>query len=216
MTQTIELEQKALSIPDQAKGLDIRDNETYQAAGEMLLTIKALRKEINATFDPIISKALAAHREALAQKKKIETPLADAEGIIKPRIAAYQDEQERIRRAEELRLRAELKKQEEEAQLAQAVATSESGDPELADQIMNETISVPQVILPKSTPKVDGISTRKIWRWRLKNIAQIDRKYLVPNDVAINAQVRALGKDAESVVGGIDVFYETVVAAGRR
>src|SRR5690606_19711824 len=97
------VETKALSVPDQAKLIQITDDESFQKAGVLLLSIKDIRKEIDRTFDPIVKKAHEAHKEAVAQKKRVEAPLVEAEGIIKPRILKYQQEQERKRREEEAR-----------------------------------------------------------------------------------------------------------------
>src|SRR5262245_15698153 len=99
MSTAQELEIRTLSVPDRAKCLTIETNDQFVEAGELLKTIKGLRAEIDATFDPIISKAHSAHKEALEQKRKVDAPLVQAETILKPRIAHYLDEQERIRKA---------------------------------------------------------------------------------------------------------------------
>ena len=107
-----EITERALTVPEKAKAIIIQSNDDFIKAGEILTVIKSLRKEIDATFDPIIKKQLEAHREAIAQKKKVDAPLIEAEGIIKPRMAAWNTEQERIRREEEDRLREIARKQE--------------------------------------------------------------------------------------------------------
>ena len=67
-----ELESQALSVPERAKLIKITTAAEYIVAGELLKTVKGLRAEIDATFDPIISKAHDAHKEALAQKRKVD------------------------------------------------------------------------------------------------------------------------------------------------
>ena len=67
MSMPIEtLQNQALSIPEQARILTIQTPDQYIAAGELLKSIKLLRAEIDQTFDPIISAAYAAHKEAVA------------------------------------------------------------------------------------------------------------------------------------------------------
>ncbi|HCU25404.1 MAG TPA: hypothetical protein DF383_10315 [Deltaproteobacteria bacterium] len=209
-----ELETKALSVPDQARAIQITDTNTYTKAGELLLAIKDLRKEIDATFDPIVKKAHEAHKEAVAQKKKVEAPLAEAEGIIKPRIAAYQAEQERIRREEEARLREEARKREEEERLALALEAEKEGMPEVAEEILEVPAFVPPPVVPSSTPKVSGISTRTVWKHRIINADLLPRQYLMPDEKALAAHGRALGSRAK--VPGVEFYPEQVVAAGRR
>ncbi len=101
------IEETALAVPDQAQMLVIATDVDLEVAGELLTGIKRLRKEIDGSFNPIIKKALEAHKEALSQKKRVDAPLVRAEGIIKPKIAQYTADQERKRREEEARIRRE-------------------------------------------------------------------------------------------------------------
>ena len=50
---------------------------------------KDLRAKIAETFDPIISKAHAAHKEAVGQKKKHDDPLEQAQRIIKGKMIVW-------------------------------------------------------------------------------------------------------------------------------
>ena len=214
--ETIEIENKAMSVPFRAKAILITDNETYIAATELLMAIKDIRKEIDETFGPIISKAFAVHKEAVGQKKKVEAPLVEAEGIIKPRIGSYLAEQEQIRLTDERRLQEEARKRAEEEQLAEAVALEASGESVAAEALIQAPIAPPPVILPKSVPKVSGVSSRKGWKWRLKDPSKVKREFLMVDEVKINSIVRSLGKNAEEVVCGIECYEETTIVAGRK
>lgn len=209
-----EITERALTVPEQAKAITITTSDDYVRAGELLLVIKDIRKEIDATFDPIIKKAHETHKEAVAQKKKVDAPLVEAEGIIKPRIAAYMAEQERIRREEEARLREIARKEEEERRLLEAIAAEESGQKEEATAILEEPAYVAPVIVPKTTPKVQGISMQKRWTFRIVNPSLIPREYLTIDEQKIGAVVRAL-KDQASIPG-VEVYAEDTIAAGRR
>lgn len=116
-----QLEQKALSIPEKARSIIVRDQATLDAAGAMLTeVIKPLRKQAAEVFEPIIAAGLKAHREALAGKAKVEAPLIEAEEILKSSTKVYLIDQERIRREEEDRLRREQEAREaEEFRLAE-------------------------------------------------------------------------------------------------
>lgn len=210
-----EVEQKALSVPEKARSIEIKDNESYIRAGELLKAIKDIRKEIDETFDPIVKKAHEAHKEAVSQKKKAEAPLVEAEGIIKPKIASYQDEQERIRLEEERRLQEEAQKQLEEAQLDEAVELERSGQVEEAQAVLQEPIQAPTIVLPKTTPKVEGVSSRKVWRYRVKNPLHVKREYLILDEKKIGALVRQLGPQAEAIIGkgSIEIYEERIIAS---
>lgn len=209
-----EVVERALTIPQQAQMIQVVDNDSYARAGEILLVVKDLRKEIGKVFDPIIEKAHAAHKEAVSQKKKAEEPLVKAEMIIKPRLAAYNTEQERLRKEAEAKLQADLKKQEEDRKLEDAVAAEASGDREAAERILEEPTLSPVVVIPKTVPKVTGISFQKRWTYRIVDESKIPHEYLQVNEVKIGQVVRAM-KDLTNIPG-IEVYSEDIAAAGRR
>lgn len=212
---TLLIEQKALSVPDRARSIEINDNESYVRAGELLKAIKDIRREIDETFDSVIKKAHEAHKEAVAKKKKAEAPLLEAEAIIKPRIAGYIAEQERIRQAEERRLQEEARKREEEARLAEAVHLESVGDKEAAESVLDEPVAPPVVVLPKTTPKIEGISSRKAWKYRVKDDGKVNRSFLVIDEKKIGALVRQLGPQAEGIIGkgSIEIYEERIIAS---
>ncbi len=209
-TAVVELESKALTIPEQAKQITIKDQAGLDLAGELLKGIKALRKEIDATFDPIIGAAFKAHREAVAQKKKVEAPLAEAENIVKPRIAGYLQEQERIRLAEQRRLEEEARKRAEEEALAAAVEAEQAG---ATEEEVQSVLAAPVPIVPVSAPptfqKVQGISTRDNWSAEVIDKAALVRAaaanssllaLIEPNIPALNGMARSL-KSAMNIPG---------------
>lgn len=214
-TTQSELEQQALAIPDQALALMIVGEETYRHATELLLTIKDLRKEIEATFAPIIEKAFAAHKEAVAQRKRHEEPLIKAEGILKPRMAAYLEEQESQRREAE-------RKAQEAAQLQEAVNAEAMGDVGGVEAALNG-YGVASVIVPSSVPKVEGISTRDVWSGEVTNLLALVRtvaegkaplEFLTINPTFLNQMARAMKQNLR--YPGVRAVCTKTVAAGRR
>lgn len=215
----------ALTWPQRASALTIASPAAYTEAGEMLKGIKALRKEVDAVFDPIITAAHAAHKEACSQKKRAETPLAEAEQILKRGLIAYDTEQDRIRREEERRLQ-ELARQEAETQRLNEAAALEreaSAAPDLAagyhlrreaEALLEQPIAAPVVVLEKSTPKVSGISYREVWRFRIADATKIPREYLSVDEQKIGGVVRAM--KGATAIPGIEVYSEKVASAGSR
>lgn len=211
--ETKEVDQRASEALSIAEALLIRSPETYQTACEFLKTLKTIEKDIDGTFDPIIRKQFEAHREAVAQKKKHLSPIERAEGIAKFKIAAYLQEQERIRRQEERRLEEEARRKAEEEALAQAAQLEAEGNKEAAEAVISEPIQVAPVVLPKSTPKVSGIATREVWRYRIIDPNKIPRQYLKIDEQLIGRIVR----DSKGVINipGVQVYPEKQIAAGR-
>lgn len=218
-----EIETRALTIPEEAKAILIRDDESFQKAGRVLLVIKDLRSQINASFDPIITKAYAAHKEAVGQKKKVEAPLIEAEGIIKPRLASYHEEQERKRREEEEKLRQEAIRKAEEEQLRDAVSAEQSGMNDLSESILEGPAYVPIIVVPKTTASVAGVSFRDNWKAEVFDLkallkAIVDGK--VPSNV-IEANMIVLNGLARSLKGqmnypGVRTVCEKITSGGRR
>lgn len=209
-----EITERALTVPDQARIIEVKSNEDYVKAGEILLVIKDLRKQIDETFDPIIKKAHEAHKEAVAQKKKVDAPLVEAENIIKPRIAAWNAEQERIRREEEARLREIARKEEEERRIQEAILAEQSGQQEEAEAIISAPVQSPAVVIPKTVPKVAGITMQKQWKFRVTDPAKVPRQYLMVDEQKIGAIVRAMKDQAN--IPGVEIYAVDVVSAGRR
>lgn len=220
--------EQALAWPDRARAIRIVDAESYRFAGEMLLGIKALRKEVDATFDPNIRRWLDGHRAAIADKRKAETPLADAETILKRGLGAYDTEQERLQREAE-RIAQELaRKAAEDAALAEAAAleieAAATGDVALqqaADDIIATPVVVPTVSVAKATPKVAGISYTETWKAEVTDFGALVQfiaahpvylPLLAVNATAMNQQARSLRSSLQ--LPGVKVYAEKGVRAG--
>lgn len=160
MEGTQEVSTRALTIVEQANAVVIRTSENYTAAGALWKAIKDLKTQVNDTFKPIIEKAHAAHKEALAQKAKIFDPLDAASKTVKGAMEKYDREQEAIRLAEEKRLREIAEKEEaerrrielerleavrkaEEDRLMEAAAAAEkAGDAKRAEELAAAAVDI--------------------------------------------------------------------------
>lgn len=221
--QVEELQQRSLTIPEQARGVVVTDNETLLRANEVLLSVKDLRKEIDAEFDPAIKSAHEAHKKVLELKRKVEAPLVEAEAFLKPQISRYMQEQERKRREEEERLRQEALRQEEERRLAEAAMAEEEGDNETAEAIISEPIYVPPPVVAPSTPKLQGVAIRETYRAQVVDFMALVRavaagqapiQCLKADEVYLNQRARADKKALR--IPGVVAYSESNVAAGRR
>lgn len=211
--EIIEVNTLALSVPDQAKQISIKTMDDYVRAGEIMLTIKAIRKKITDTFKPIKQKMDAAKQEVLDQERAADAPLKEAESWLSPQIITWNREQERIRQEEEARLREIARKEEEERQLQEAILAEQSGQKEEAEAIMDAPVQAAPVVVPKSVPKVAGMSIRDNWKFRITNEKLIPREYLKVDEVKIGQVVRAMKSAAN--IAGVEVYNEGTVS-GRR
>ncbi len=205
---TLAIEKQLVSVQESARVLEIRSADDYVRAGEISKSISYLRKEVEATFNPIIAKAHEAHKEACEQKKKHMLPLDIAQNRVDRLLLAWQSEQEAIRRAEEDRLATIAKKEADDRAMAEAEELQRQGESHLADVVIETqaTAPAPVVSIPSSVPKVQGFAKRVNWRWRVKNVALIPREYMQPNEIAIGGVVRSL-KD-KTQIAGVEVYPE--------
>lgn len=226
-----EVTTQAIAWPDRARAIVVADDASYAAACETLKGIKALRQEVDATFDPIVKSAFTAHRTAVEQKRKAESPLTEAESIIKRTLGAYQQEQQRL--ADERR-REEEKKAREEAEtlaLEQAAAMEreghEFGDAALVEEahalIERPIIAAPVAPAPRPTPAVSGISHRTTYSAEVTSFAALVQHIakhpnLLPllkvDQAALNAQARSLRESLS--LPGVRLVKANTVAAGSR
>lgn len=206
------LKAEALGFPSRAKKIIVHDNKTLSIANDFLLAVKALRKEIADTFDPIIEKAHRAHKEAVAQKKRYEEPLVEAEKEVKLQIASYMDEQRRIQReAEEKAKREEEERRKKEAEiLKRAKKYEDAGMKEEAEVIKNE-IPLPALVDVPSAPQLDGVKISKIWKWRVVDKNLVPRKYLIVDSASVTRDVKA--SKGQISIPGIEIYQEDSVAA---
>ena len=195
MTNAAKVEERSLTLVDEAKSVQVSDQATMDNANNLLTAIKALRKEVADTFDPIISKAHKAHAEALAQKKKMDAPLADAEKALKRGITTFFDIQNT--------------KRLEEQRLAQ----------EMTDAGLGELVT--QEYVP--TPKLQGGHTRIRWHAEvvdkgvlIKAVAsgRVSTEALNPNMPYLNSQATA--NKGIFNIPGVEAIWETSVVSTRR
>ena len=162
--QEVNLEQKALSWPDKARSLVVKDQRSYDHAGELLKGIKDLRAKIDETFDPIIKKNREALNTSREQKAKAADPLDAAEKILKDNRVAWFQEQERLRleRQQQADREAEeraAKQRERELADAKRQGASRAEMKALATQ----PVMVVPVTVEPTVEKVAGISLRDNW-----------------------------------------------------
>lgn len=212
-----------VSLPEQAMSLKIADETGAACAADFLNAIKELRRKVDDHYDPIIKAALQSHRAALAAKKEHEVPLQEAEKIVKEKVFAWVEEQNRVKREAEMeRLRA-LREAEEKRLLELAVMAEESGDTETAADMLAQAAAPQVAVLPSAPTKVEGVVLRSTWVGRVDSL-QAFVSWINKNpgyETLIEVNQSALNQLARSTKGSLKidgvVFEEkSSVAATRR
>lgn len=204
-----------------SKSLRIVTQADYVTVIEKLKEIRSTRSEIDATFDPIISATHKAHKEALAQKKRVDAPWAEADTFLTRLTGDYNREQYRLQQEREEAIRkdneARILAAGEEERLRQATELSERGDFDGAAEAIDAPIAVPMISVKveSTVPKLDGISNRKTYRAQVVDKRKLLQAVLagtVPweaidvNMAYANGQARLLKREGEILPGVVSVM----------
>lgn len=196
----------AALLAQTTKDIAILSKEDYAKAGESVARIRDLEKDLEAEYKahPIVIQA----RELQRQKAELAMLLENARKTAKGHMIAWEDEQERQRKAEEDRLAAEAKAQAEKEALEAAVQAEAEGNQEEAVAILEAPVIVPVVTIPKQTPKVAGHTRRVVPKFRINDEAKLPRQFLMPDEKKIGGVIRAL--KAAHNIPGVAYYEETV------
>lgn len=147
------LQEEVTDVLATAKGLVVKSNDDYKLADANCKALLELKKKIQADFRDSKDNAYAAWKSIVAQEKGHLDGIDEARDIYKNKMARYDDDQERLRLADQRRLEEQARKLAEEQALAEAVAAEARGDDEQAAQIMKAPVEAMPVYVPKSVPK---------------------------------------------------------------
>ena len=160
----------------------------YEDVGERLKMVRALQRQIVDFFKPIKQKMDAAKKEVLNKEKESLAPTKEAQGIYEHMMGVWIDKQEKKRLASEARLAEQAR--------------------ERAEELGVDEEEVPVVQARTKKPKVEGISSRDVAKFKIIDPSKIERRFLIPDEKKIGQVVRSTGNDAEDIVGGIEVYFE--------
>ena len=194
----------------------VDDSLSYQTCMTFVSIIKEKKKWVEDYWAPEIDQANALHKSLCAKKKQMLGMLDPLESELTTKGLTWRRQEEQRRRDEELRLQAEARKKQEEEARVQAELLKKSGRADEAKIVIEKAKDAPPVVTVASeVPKVEGLSFAKTWAYRLVNPSQIKTEFLLPDSVKIGKMVRAMGKDAEKMIGGIEVYQEETARRSR-
>lgn len=229
------LSRDAQSWASRASQVAITDRASCEQAGLLLRSVKGLRIEIQRWFAPHLERAQETKRQAEAARKglvdeceRMEAPLVAAERTIKSALLKWEQEQEVLRQAEERRLQAEAQALAETQTLAaaaslerEATTAGDAGMLQEANDLLEQPIEAPAVLVKSMVPKVDGVSYRDRWvahpTVNVKALAGAvaaglaPESFLTPNMPALNAWARAT--KGGQTIPGVRVVNDRQVAA---
>lgn len=164
-------EEKALSqsvseVEKMASSITINSDADYKEAAEFGRMLKQRNAQVTEFFAPMKKAAHEAHKNICDREKAMLDPLRKAEAAIKSTMSNWVMEQERIRRAEEERLR---KQAEAEAarKLEEAIKLEEQGKSKEAEAVASTAAVIDtaakNIAVVADKPKANGVSTTTDW-----------------------------------------------------
>lgn len=206
-----------VAIAGRCREIAITDQPGLTEANNLLKGIKELLRQVDAEFDPGIQEAFAHHRTLVDQKRKWQDPLDQAEKALKPKIAGYLMEQDRLAQEAARREREAQDKMRHVADKAsdEAYDKIKAGDLDEADEVVaGAEAKIESIQAARPAPVVKAVATgtslRQIWRWEIVDAALIPREYLKVDEQALNTIARGLKYQAK--VPGVRFYAEATVA----
>jgi hypothetical protein len=199
----------------QAKAIKVTDGKSYTDATEQVQALNSSVEDIEALFEPFAAALYKAHRTVTGLRT---ANLAGATAEVKRlkfEREKFAAEQERQRREAALKAQQEAYEREQARLVEEARQEAAKGNVAAAEAILVEAteVEVAPVVLPSTTPQIAGTSFRSVWEWTLTDITKLKPEFLIANEKAIGANVRAMHKSAEQLVGigAISVIERKIV-----
>lgn len=203
-----QLEQDNALVVQQAREMKITSQKSYVTVAEIAKAINARIRAIQDYFKPLKQKIDATKQEVLDKERAAITPLKALLERADREMVSWDQEQDRKRREAERKLN-------EEAQRKAAELAASSEDPETTKELFTAT---PPIIVPKSTPKVEGVSYVERWSVEVTDLKALclavgqgkqPLTLLLPNLPALNGMARSL-KTAMNIPGAKAVVTRDV------
>ncbi len=198
MNEIAKLQTKSNELINQASIYIVKDQKTYDGAAILKKSLSAFKSKLKSIFDPIVSTANMAHKEAKAQQKGQIDPIEEAENILRQKCKEYEDKKEKERLALEQKEKDKVTKAAKDAQEfadAQGLGDTEESPP-----------APPPVKVKPIFDKQAGLGIRRTWKFKIVDEALIPTAYLKPDLVKIGEAIRR-NKD-KTYIPGVEVYYE--------
>jgi hypothetical protein len=185
-----------------------RIDEFFRQPLRMLADSKAAIKKALGTYD-------AEQRRLREEAERVAAEAARAERARQEAEAAKIEEAARLEREEEEAKAREIEAagQAELAEVLRNKAKEEEAVKRArADALRQAAASIPVApVVHVEQPAVEGISSRKVWKFLIEDASLLPREFTMPNETAIGGVVRAM-KDKTNIPGVI-VYAEDVYSA---
>lgn len=133
-----------------AKSIVIQTDDDYQLVSQIFVKSGEKKKGIELRCRPNIKRWDDGHKAALKEMKDESAPFSVVEVLLAPKMTTWEQEQDRLRKAEELRQQEAQRKQDEDLRVAEAIEAEAAGEDVRAEEILS---APPPAPIPVNLPK---------------------------------------------------------------
>lgn len=180
----------------------ITDNGSAEVLAETLQTVSKARKAIDQQRKDTTQPLRDEKDEIDKAFNEILGPIEGAESGLKAEAIRWDDEQEE-------KIAAENKRREDAAAAAQAKADAEAHEEGREAEAVEPEPEVKKEAIRSLGGAVAPVS--KIWDIEVVDASKIDRKFLVPDEVALRAYAKAT--DGKEEIPGVRVFKKKITSS---
>lgn len=216
IAEPTELADEVPAIVEWSKNLTIANADDYQEAADRLKQIKSLSKKIADFFTPLKRSADAAKKAILDREKEQLKPLDAAEANAKRVMMAYLHEEQRKALEAKRKAQAEADERARREREALEKKAAAAKKPETVAKYAEAAASVvaPVIHVPADVPKVEWISTRKVWKAQVIDAAEVPREFLIVDQKALDSYAKSFQERAK--VPGVRFYTEEIMSATGR
>ena len=212
-----ELEDLARAIVERAGELQVVTEQDYAEVAEIVVTATGAIKAIEQWFETLKTPAHRAWKAICTREAETLAPLKHVCDRGRRVMGAWKLEQDRQQRERERAATDAARQAEQDRKLSEAAALERDGYVDLAAAVVEDAVTAPApvVVLPEVTPKLSGVSFRKVWRHRVVNASLVPREFLIVDEAKLAKFADAMGGSVP--VAGVEFYVEAVpVVRGKR
>ena len=197
-------ESAALAVLAEAKAFEVKDADTYAAAGEKSKAVASEQRRIYADTDGYVKGLYEPYKLAVAYRDKVDKLREDARAILTAKRVAYAKAE--AAKAEAIRLEAErVERERRDAEAAeQAAALEKQGRDAEAEAVIEHAVTAP-VFTPKPAPpeKTVGLASVTTYKGLPRIGYNVPAEYcdLFPSQKKLNALAKEIGEGRVAAVG---------------
>lgn len=194
------------SLYQQAAKITVTDPESLRSAIEFGRGVNDLIAQITDFFKPLKKAAKAAHTALCDAETEALTVPESAKGCVDDAIRKYRQAEARKAAEDAEKERERLQAQAERERQEAARVLRAEGEKRLAKEVLAEPITVASVEAKPAPKVVSGTRYRTRWHFEITDPAKVERRFLVPSEPLIRAEVNAKKEAAVGTIAGVRVW----------